>query len=187
MIRTDFSVGTVMNETINIDYYQSPCGELILGSYDGRLCLCDWTDERRRQKIDKRIGGRLRAGFRHGGDSVTAMAAEQLDEYFDRRRELFDIPLLMAGTDFQKRVWDMLLQIPYGATESYGRLSARLGDPKAVRAVAAANGANAISIFIPCHRIIGGDNRLVGYAGGLAAKRLLLELESSAARQPELF
>ena len=90
---------------------------------------------------------------------------------------MFDIPLLFIGTEFQKNVWHKLLEIPYGKTVSYGELAKLLGIPKAVRAVANANGANAISIFAPCHRVIGSDHSLTGYGGGLAAKRLLLDLE----------
>ena len=90
---------------------------------------------------------------------------------------MFDIPLLLVGTDFQKKVWEQLLAIPYGETVSYGELAASLGMPSAVRAVANANGANAISIFVPCHRVTGSGQTLTGYGGGLDAKRFLLELE----------
>ena len=100
-----------------------------------------------------------------------------MDEYFRRERRAFDIPLLFAGTEFQNKVWDMLLQIPYGRTVSYAGMALSLGIPKAVRAVANANGANAISIFAPCHRVIGSNGSLTGYGGGLDAKRFLLELE----------
>ena len=103
-----------------------------------------------------------------------------MDEYFARKRKTFDIPLLLVGTEFQKSVWQELQNIPYGKTLSYGELSQRLGEPKAVRAVAAANGANPISIFVPCHRVIGRDHKLTGYAGGLAAKKELLELEADS-------
>ena len=92
------------------------------------------------------------------------------------------------GSDFQKRVWQELLKIPYGSTASYLTLSQKLGNEKAIRAVASANGANAISIFIPCHRVIGSDGNLTGYAGGIHTKKKLLELESdSANEQLELF
>ena len=100
------------------------------------------------------------------------------------QRTSFDLPLLFAGTDFQKRVWDLLLTIPYGKTLSYGELARQLGLPNATRAVANANGANAISIFAPCHRIIGSDGTLTGYGGGLAAKRFLLELEKNSIQTP---
>jgi len=108
---------------------------------------------------------------------VLQQARQQLDEYFNQERQSFDIPLLMVGTDFQKQVWHGLTDIPYGATCSYLELSKNIGNEKAVRAVASANGANAISIMIPCHRIIGSDGSLTGYAGGLDAKRMLLAME----------
>ena len=110
--------------------------------------------------------------------NIIQETSKQLDEYFDGKRTVFDIPMLFAGTDFQKKVWHKLLEIPYGVTISYGELATQLGMPKAVRAVANANGANAISIIVPCHRVIGSDHSLTGYGGGLAAKKKLLELES---------
>ncbi len=167
-----------MKNTIQIQYYQSPCGEIILGSYDGRLCMCDWQIEKRRKSIDDRIRKGLNAEFEVTESETIANARAQLDEYFDRKRTVFDVPLLFVGTDFQKAVWNKLLDVPYGTTESYARLSKRLGNPDAIRAVAAANGANAISIFVPCHRIIGSNHKLIGYGGGLPAKKRLLELES---------
>lgn len=163
---------------IQIQYYQSPCGELILGSFENELCMCDWTSEKRRAAIDKRIKGLLHADYEIGSSEVIEKAILQLDEYFTRKRKTFDIPLLLVGTEFQKTVWRELLRIPYGTTASYGELSKKLGNPKAVRAVAASNGANSISILIPCHRIIGSNRKLTGYAGGLEAKKFLLELES---------
>lgn len=163
---------------IQIQYYQSPCGELILGSFENELCMCDWTSEKRRAVIDKRIKSLLHADYEIGSSEVIEKAILQLDEYFTHKRKTFDIPLLFVGTDFQKTVWRELLRIPYGTTVSYGELSKKLGNPKAVRAVAASNGANSISILIPCHRIIGSNHKLTGYAGGLEAKKFLLELES---------
>lgn len=102
----------------------------------------------------------------------------QLHEYFEGVRKTFDLPLHPDGTDFQKRVWDELLNIPHGKTMSYLDLSRKLGDEKAIRAVAAANGKNPLWIVIPCHRVIGSDGSLVGYAGGLWRKKWLLEHES---------
>ena len=104
----------------------------------------------------------------------------ELDEYFGGRRRTFDIPLLTVGTDFQKSVWQALLEIPYGETRSYMQIAERIGTPKGVRAVAQALGANGISILIPCHRVIGADGTLTGFAGGLDAKRRLLETEGTA-------
>ncbi len=109
----------------------------------------------------------------------------QLKEYFAGTRKEFDVPLDLEGTDFQKRVWEELRKIPYGKTISYKSLSEKLGDVKAIRAVGKANGQNPIAIIIPCHRVIGANGSLVGYAGGLAIKEKLLHLEG--ALNPELF
>lgn len=105
-------------------------------------------------------------------------AARQLDEFFEGSRTRFELLLAPAGTPFQRRVWDALRRIPYGETMSYRALAARIGKPRAVRAVGGANGRNPIAIVIPCHRVIGADGRLVGYGGGLDRKRALLELET---------
>jgi methylated-DNA-[protein]-cysteine S-methyltransferase len=110
---------------------------------------------------------------------------DQLKEYFAGTRKEFDVPLDIEGTDFQKRVWNELRNIPYGKTISYKTLSEKLGDVKAIRAVGKANGQNPIAIIIPCHRVIGANGNLVGYAGGLDIKEKLLHLEG--ALNPELF
>lgn len=110
-------------------------------------------------------------------------AVNQLKEYFDGTREDFALALQPEGTDFQKRVWNELCRIPYGKTISYLELSKRLGDTKAIRAVAAANGQNPLWIVVPCHRVIGSDGSLTGYAGGLHRKKWLLEHESPAKQQ----
>jgi len=109
----------------------------------------------------------------------------QLKEYFSGDRNNFDLPLEIEGTEFQKRVWNELLKIPYGRTISYKELAIRLGDEKVIRAAASANGANPLPIVIPCHRVIGSDGSLIGYGGGLEIKEKLLVLEES--RQANLF
>lgn len=143
--------------TIQIHSYHSPYGELILGSFEDQLYLCDWVYEKRRAWIDRRIQTALQADYETGVSEVIARTIGELDDYFARTRTVFDIPLLEIGTDFQKAVWRQLKNIPYGTTWSYGELARQMGNPKAVRAVAAANGANPISILIPCHRVIGSD------------------------------
>jgi methylated-DNA-[protein]-cysteine S-methyltransferase len=110
-------------------------------------------------------------------------ALGQLTAYFQGRLTEFDLPLEMAGTPFQKRVWDALREIPYGETCSYGELARNIGRPSAVRAVGAANGSNPIAIIVPCHRVIGASGKLVGYGGGLPMKRMLLDLEAEHARR----
>lgn len=110
-------------------------------------------------------------------------AALQLQEYFEGNRKEFNLKLSPEGTDFQKRVWEELQQIPFGKTTSYQQMANTLGDPKVIRAAASANGKNPISIIIPCHRVIGSDGSLTGYAGGLHRKKWLLEFESPSPQQ----
>jgi len=167
--------------SIYIDYFATPVGELILGSFGDKLCLCDWRYRKMRTEVDARITEELEATFLPAETPVIERAKAQLTEYFAGKRKEFDLPLLMVGTPFQQGVWNALLEIPYGKTESYLQLSERLGNPKAIRAVASANGANAFAIVVPCHRIVGSKGELVGYAGGLPAKRKLLNLETTGA------
>lgn len=112
---------------------------------------------------------------------IESRITRQLEEYFSRKRQIFDLEIDLQGTDFQKKVWMELLKIPYGKTISYKDLSLRLGDSKAIRAAGAASGANPVGIINPCHRVIGSDGSLTGYAGGLWRKKWLLELESGEA------
>lgn len=151
----------------------------MLGAFGDQLCLCDWRVEKHRDHVDRRLKKILNAEFEEGSSDVIEKAVWQLDEYFARKRRTFDVPLLFVGTDFQKTVWNELQAIPFGQTLSYGDMARRIGMPTAVRAVANANGANSISIFAPCHRVIGSDRSLTGYGGGLDAKRYLLALEGA--------
>jgi methylated-DNA-[protein]-cysteine S-methyltransferase len=125
-----------------------------------------------------------------GGSAVLTHAHQQLAEYFAGTRRVFDLPLRPAGTEFQRRVWEVLATVPWGTTTTYGAIAARLGlPPGASRAVGAANGANPLPVVLPCHRVIGSDGTLTGYAGGLERKALLLRLEGVAteADQDSLF
>lgn len=115
--------------------------------------------------------------FVEQNDEVLEKTRKQLDEYLNGNRKEFDIPLLMVGTDFQRRVWKALMRVPYGATSTYGQIAEAIGSPRAVRAVGNANKANPVSIIVPCHRVIGSDGELVGYGGGLSLKKWLLRLE----------
>ncbi len=151
---------------------------MLIGSHGGKLCLCDWAVEKRRGTIDRRIQRHLNARYETGTSEIIERAVAQLEAYFAGRRQTFDIPLVFTGSEFQNIVWRELLHIPYGTTISYAELARRIRNPKAVRAVAAANAANPISIFVPCHRVIGSNHTLTGYAGGLDAKKRLLELET---------
>lgn len=166
------------NRKIIISEYPSPCGTLVLGSYNGALCMCDWAIEPRHSKITNKIGQILQAEIEEGVDSVIIRAKTELDEYFSGKRKAFTIKLLPVGTDFQKKVWQALTDIDYGTVISYKQLSEKLLAPSSVRAVANAVGANPISVFLPCHRVLGSNGSLTGYAGGLEAKKYLLEKEN---------
>lgn len=158
--------------------YDSPVGPLLLGEFDGRLCLCDWTEAPRHARLLTRLEDSLGATPVSGVSSCLETARSQLDEYFAGQRQSFSIPLSLNGTDFQKQVWSALSAIPCGATESYLGIARQMQKPSAVRAVAGAIGSNPLSIIIPCHRVIAADGSLTGYRGGLEAKRFLLNLEN---------
>ena len=168
---------------INIQYYKTPYAEFLLGAFEEKLCILDYRYRVKRDSIDRRLKKALNAEYIETDSPVLQQTRQALDEYFKGERKEFTIPLLILGSDFQKSVWHALLQIPYGKTASYLELSKIIGNEKAVRAVANANGANAISIIIPCHRIIGTDGKLTGYAGGLPLKKKLLELENNLLNQ----
>ncbi len=165
--------------TLITKQYNSPYGKLLLGSYNEHICLCDWQIDNRTDKVDLLLKKRLFADYIEGTSDVIDLASKQLDEYFFGTRKYFNIPLLLNGTDFQKHIWNCLLLIPYGNTISYSEIANVAGKPKAIRAVANTIASNAISIFIPCHRVIGKNNTLTGYRGGLTTKQSLLNLENS--------
>lgn len=162
---------------INIHYYKTKIGEMILGAYENKLCLLDYRYRKMRTTIDRRIQQGLEADFVEQDDAILERTRSQLDEYLSKERTRFDIPLLMVGTEFQKKVWKALLRVPFGATSTYMQLAQEIGQKNAVRAVGSANGANAMSLVIPCHRIIGSNREPVGYAGGVSVKKRLLRLE----------
>ena len=164
---------------ISIQYFQTPAGEMILGVYDNKLCLADWRYRKGRESIDRRVQKGLHAVFIEEESEVLNLAKEELEAYFKGIRQTFDIPLLLVGTAFQKSVWQRLLHISFGTTVSYKDVAQNIGNKRVVRAVASAVGANAISIFIPCHRVVGSDGSLTGYAGGLEAKKKLLSIEQN--------
>jgi methylated-DNA-[protein]-cysteine S-methyltransferase len=171
-----------MNQ-IAIQFYKTRIGDLILGSFDEKLCLLDFRYRKMRETVDTRIQKGLNASFTEHSSAVISEAKTQIDEYLNGDRKEFSLPLLMVGTDFQKSVWHSLMKVPYGATASYLHLAQDIGNEKSVRAVASANGANAIALIIPCHRIIGSDGQLVGYGGGLSVKQRLLRLEQNHNQQ----
>ena len=149
---------------------KSPLGTLLLTTEDGALTGVQFPGEQH--------GRPNRPDWQRADDEpVLAAARAQLDEYFDGRRTAFDLPLAPRGTPFQQAVWRALVTVPFGATSTYGAIAAAIRRPTAVRAVGGAIGANPIGIVVPCHRIIGADGSLTGYAGGLDRKTKLLALE----------
>ena len=140
--------------------------------------MCDSATERHHERVRRRLSRLLDVEFTEGTSAVIEAAVTQLDEYFAGERREFDVPLMFAGTEFQKQVWNELLQIPFSRTTTYGELARRIGHPAAVRAIANAVGSNALSVLVPCHRVLCDGGTLSDYAGGLPAKRHLLNLES---------
>jgi len=172
---------------IHIQYHKCHGTEFILGSYENRLCLMDFRYRKLRKTIDRRIQSRLNADFVEQPDLLLERSKRQIDEYLCGERKHFDLPILLVGTDFQKRVWRALTDIPYGTTISYTEFAGKLGNRNALRAVASANGANALSLIIPCHRVTGINGDLVGYGGGLPMKQRLLDMELGGMRQLSMF
>lgn len=197
-----------MQEIIHIKIYHSPIGNLLLGATSSHLILCDWPDKNGnpRPEVVKRLQSHgiavssgnaehdqlpksakhdsleLRAELETAGSSsspILHQAILQLNEYFRGTRQTFTLPIKTYGTPFQQQVWQQLQTIPYGTTITYKQQAAVLGRPHAVRAVANANRLNALSIIIPCHRVLGSNHSLTGYAGGLDRKLWLLNHEKS--------
>jgi methylated-DNA-[protein]-cysteine S-methyltransferase len=153
-------------------YMDSPVGALKLVAHDHALVAVMWDNE-----DHKRV--RLAELIEDHQHPILLRVKKQLEQYFAGQRQQFDLPLDFQGTDFQQQVWQTLLTIPYGETRSYKEIAVQIGNEKAVRAVGAANGRNPISIIAPCHRVIGSSGALVGFAGGLDKKQILLSLEQS--------
>jgi len=154
-------------------YYASPVGDLVIESIDNKITVMNFLrDAPRRDEMPT---------------EATQQCVQELDEYFYRGRKFFTVEVDPQGSEFQKRVWNALLEIPYGETTSYEAIAVRVGDIKSIRAVGLANGQNPISIIIPCHRVIGKNGDLTGYGGGLENKEWLLYHEGAILRQLSLF
>ncbi|WP_421763343.1 bifunctional transcriptional activator/DNA repair enzyme AdaA [Ekhidna sp.] len=173
---TGFSPGS-QGQIITINRIPTPLGPMMIGVTDEGLCLLEFTDRKMLETQLSTLKKRTKSEMVTGKHPMIDKVSTQLNEYFDGKRKKFDIPLIAPGTDFQQKVWDALNQIPFGVTRSYKQQADVVGDVKAVRAVARANGENRISIIIPCHRIIGSDGSIVGYGGGIHRKQWLLKHE----------
>lgn len=176
-------------EQIKTCRFESPVGEMIAGADDRGIRFLEFLAESPEGQLH-RLERKMNASLVPGENIHLGSLIQQMREYFESGRRTFDIPLVFFGTEFQKKVWNLLIEIPYGETRSYQFQAQTIGEEKAIRAVASANGDNPISILIPCHRVIGKNGSLTGYAGGLWRKKFLLELEEqnkSGASQGFLF
>jgi len=166
-------------ETLSLSPYHSPLGlYVIVSSQKGIVCLVTEPEVNARLRRWESAGIRLQEGGRHN-----EALARELDEYFNGRLCQFTVPLDLRGTPFQCQVWEELRRIPYGETHTYGQVARALGRPSAARAVGQANRRNPVAILVPCHRVIGSNGKLTGYAGGLNRKEALLDLEAAGLRQ----
>ncbi len=158
-----------MSEPLAFTTLDSPVGPLTLVASEAGLRMLLFASSARKADAS--------AWVRRPDHPVLVRAARELGAYFDGRRTTFDVPLDLRGTPFQRAVWDLLREIPYGATTTYGALAEKLGGPTKTRAVGGANGRNPVGIIVPCHRVVGASGALTGFAGGLEAKAYLLRLE----------
>ena len=155
------------------DEMPSPVGNLTIITSPAGLHAVLWDNDR----VDSQHKDTVTALKKSPTEKTIVATKKQLQEYFQGKRQTFDLPLVIVGTDFQQQAWQQLLKIPYACTFSYGEQAQKMGDKKKARAVGMANGRNPISIIIPCHRVIGSDGQLVGFGGGLDKKAYLLALE----------
>jgi methylated-DNA-[protein]-cysteine S-methyltransferase len=172
--KNNYKTETQLTDRINyIVYYKSPIGFLKLIEEDGYLTMASFMDEQKNEPITE--------------TRLLQQALQQLDDYFAGNLKQFDLPLRPVGTTFQQRVWAQLLQIPFGVTITYMHMAKRLQNTKAIRAAASANGKNPLAIIIPCHRVVGTNGKLTGYAGGLHRKQWLLEHEAKFGGNKTMF
>ena len=164
-------------------WIDSPLGAILALADDDGIHVFDWVDRRGLEREIVRLRARTKFAIVPGTHPLLDQATREIGEYFAGNRKVFTLPLATRGTDFQRSVWDQLLQIPAGDTRSYADIAKHIGQPTAVRAVARANGDNYRGIIIPCHRVIGSDGSLTGYGGGLARKQWLLDHERKMVMQ----
>ncbi len=168
-------------QIINVTRLETPLGTMFACAVEQGICLLEFTDRKMLETEFKELARRLNAYIIQGENKHFEILNQQLNEYFEGNRKSFTVPLFSPGTEFQKTVWEVLQNIPYGTTLTYKQQSIALKKPKAVRAVAHANGMNKISIIIPCHRVIGANGNMTGYGGGIWRKKWLLDLENENA------
>ena len=168
-----------MEKIVDLKRIETPLGTMIACANENGICMLEFSDRKALPTELKEISKHFDANIVQGENPHFKTLEKELEEYFEGKLKDFTVPLAPVGTDFQKKVWEILRTIPYGTTRTYQQQADILGNPKAVRAVANANGLNKISIIIPCHRVIGSNGTLTGYGGGIWRKQKLLELEKA--------
>ena len=164
-------------DIVSICRFTTPLGPMFVCATDKGICMLEFTDRRMLETEFKDLQRLLNAKIIFGENEHINQAYKEITEYFEGTRKTFDVKLHTPGTEFQNSVWQNLINIPYGETTTYEQMAERVNNPKAVRAVGTANGANRIAIIVPCHRVIGKNGKLTGYGGGLERKRWLIEHE----------
>lgn len=166
-------------KSISRKIIETPLGQIFACAVDEGICLLEFTDGKNLDRKFQSLSKSLHAEIEEKDHDHFKQLEVELREYFEGKRNKFEVPIFTTGTEFQKKVWQLLCEIPFGELRTYKQQSELLGNVKAIRAVGTANGINKIAIIIPCHRVIGSNGELVGYAGGIWRKQKLLELEKA--------
>ena len=175
---TGFNPSESKNKNIiSVTRIPTPLGPMLAGATHQGICLLEFTDRRMLETQISRLRKNLKAELLPGESPFFEPLKKELEEYFDGKRKEFSIPLVIPGSEFQQKVWQVLQEIPYGKTRSYKDQAIAVGNLKAIRAVATANGDNRMAILIPCHRVIGSDGQMTGYGGGIWRKQWMIEME----------
>ncbi|NRA59628.1 MAG: methylated-DNA--[protein]-cysteine S-methyltransferase [Psychrobium sp.] len=164
--------------SIDIQFFKTPYADLIIGSYQNKLCLLDYRYRKMRDSLDQKLQQRLNATFVLQDNALLRRTRLQIEQYLMSQRQTFDLPLLMVANDFDKKVWQALIQVPYGTTSTYSNLAAQLNCDN-IPKIASANSNNTLALIVPCHRILSDRGELIAYGGGLGLKLKLINLEQS--------
>ena len=164
--------------SIDIQFFKTPYADLIIGSYQNKLCLLDYRYRKMRDSLDQKLQQRLNATFVLQDNALLRRTRLQIEQYLMSQRQTFDLPLLMVANDFDNKVWQALIQVPYGTTSTYSNLAAQL-NCDSIAKIASANGGNTLALIVPCHRILSDRGELIAYGGGLGLKLKLINLELS--------
>ena len=176
-----------MSSPILSKHISTPIGPLVIGSFEDKICFLEFYLPQRYKEMSGKLLKTFDAEILEGTNAVLEQAEKELQEYFDGKRKVFTVPLDLRGSEFELKVWNQLLKIPYGQVCSYSDIAKRIRKLQSVRAVGGANHNNPVAIIVPCHRVVGKNGSLTGYGGGMDKKRFLLELEQGGVLKLEGF